>query len=241
MHAVIFVGFMALLLRKLQLIVIGYDEPFVYPGLAGGLFAALQGRRRARGARARRLRLLSALRAASPHGSNPTARRSLVLSLIAAIMVTDLAFDGFRFALFAAGDAGHRARARLRPGRRTCWPRCSRRCRRRRCASATSRPTGRRWSTCSSFLVMLPVGEHFHIVTALPALFFRRGGPANAVPSVDLEKHHGRGRRRRRHARRRAHRTGPHLEGGPRRLHLHRVRSLQGRLPDVPHRQAAVA
>jgi len=31
------------------------------------------------------------------------------------------------------------------------------------------------------------VGEHFHIVTALPALFFRRGGPANRVPGVDLE------------------------------------------------------
>jgi Fe-S oxidoreductase len=39
-----------------------------------------------------------------------------------------------------------------------------------------------------SFLVILPVGEHFHIVTALPALFFRRGHPANAVPTVDLEK-----------------------------------------------------
>ena len=39
-----------------------------------------------------------------------------------------------------------------------------------------------------SFLVILPTGEHFHIVTALPALFFRRGRPANAVPHVDLEK-----------------------------------------------------
>jgi Fe-S oxidoreductase len=34
--------------------------------------------------------------------------------------------------------------------------------------------------------VLLPLGEHFHIVTALPALYFRRGGPANAVPPVDL-------------------------------------------------------
>ena len=39
-----------------------------------------------------------------------------------------------------------------------------------------------------SFLVILPVGEHFHIVTALPALFFRRSGPANRVPTLDLEK-----------------------------------------------------
>jgi len=36
--------------------------------------------------------------------------------------------------------------------------------------------------------VLLPAGEHFHIVTALPALYFRRGRPANRVPSVDLEK-----------------------------------------------------
>ena len=39
-----------------------------------------------------------------------------------------------------------------------------------------------------SFLVILPIGEHFHIVTALPTLYFRRGRPANAVPYVDLEK-----------------------------------------------------
>jgi len=36
MHAVIFLGFMTLLVRKVQLIVIGYHEPFVYPGLAAG-------------------------------------------------------------------------------------------------------------------------------------------------------------------------------------------------------------
>jgi hypothetical protein len=40
MHAVIFLGFMALLARKLQLIAIGYVESFSYPGMVGGLFAA---------------------------------------------------------------------------------------------------------------------------------------------------------------------------------------------------------
>jgi Fe-S oxidoreductase len=40
--------------------------------------------------------------------------------------------------------------------------------------------------TVCAFLVLLPLGEHFHIVTALPALFLRRGQPANAVPTVDL-------------------------------------------------------
>ena len=42
MHAVIFLGFMTLLLRKVQLLVIGYDETFVYSGLAGGMFASLK-------------------------------------------------------------------------------------------------------------------------------------------------------------------------------------------------------
>ncbi|MBS0393177.1 MAG: (Fe-S)-binding protein, partial [Proteobacteria bacterium] len=42
--------------------------------------------------------------------------------------------------------------------------------------------------TVLSFLVLLPVGEHFHIVTALPALFFRRGKPANSVPAVDIDR-----------------------------------------------------
>ncbi len=39
-----------------------------------------------------------------------------------------------------------------------------------------------------AFLVLLPTGEHFHIVTALPALYFHRGRPANAVPTIDLER-----------------------------------------------------
>ena len=36
MHAVIFIGFLSLLLRKLQLIAIGYDERFVFGDAFGG-------------------------------------------------------------------------------------------------------------------------------------------------------------------------------------------------------------
>ena len=49
------------------------------------------------------------------------------------------------------------------------------------------------------------------------------------------------GDRRGRHEGRRPQRARPHLEGRARCLHLHRMRPLQGRLPDPPHRQAAVA
>ena len=40
MHCVIFTGFLVLLARKLQLILVGYLPDFVYPGWPGGLFAA---------------------------------------------------------------------------------------------------------------------------------------------------------------------------------------------------------
>jgi hypothetical protein len=42
MHAVIFAGFMILLIRKVQLLVIGWYEPFVYPGAFGAGFAWLK-------------------------------------------------------------------------------------------------------------------------------------------------------------------------------------------------------
>src|SRR6185369_4645087 len=42
MHAVIFLGFISLLVRKVQLLVIGYDETFVYPGPSGGMFASFK-------------------------------------------------------------------------------------------------------------------------------------------------------------------------------------------------------
>jgi Fe-S oxidoreductase len=102
-------------------------------------------------------------------------------------MVTDFAFDAFRFALLAEvhpaiaherdfAPVGGALAAAVRE-----WP-------------GTTLQAGYDLSywlqmcTVFCFLVLLPVGEHFHIVTALPTLFFRRGAPANAVPAVDLAK-----------------------------------------------------
>ncbi len=42
MHAAIFLGFCALLVRKLHLIVIGYDPLAVIPGAAGAAYAAFK-------------------------------------------------------------------------------------------------------------------------------------------------------------------------------------------------------
>jgi hypothetical protein len=42
MHAAIFLGFLILLFRKLELIAIGYDEAATWPGIAGLVFAGVK-------------------------------------------------------------------------------------------------------------------------------------------------------------------------------------------------------
>ena len=186
MHAAIFLGFMALLLRKVQLVAIGYDESAAFPGLAGGLFAAFKDGVEAVVVVACSYALYRRL-VLKPARLERNREALLVLGLILAIMATDFAFDAFRFALLS-GDEPAIAHERsfaivgdALAARIDAWP-------------ASALETGYRLSYWTqmlvvlSFLVILPLGEHFHIVTALPALFFRRGRPANAVPTVDLEK-----------------------------------------------------
>jgi Fe-S oxidoreductase len=185
MHAVIFIGFMTLLIRKVQLLAVGYDEAFVYPGLAGGVFASFKDGVEVAVLCAVGYALWRRL-AQKPARIERNREALLILSLIGAIMVTDFLFDGFRFALKAADDPGvaHErtfafggsAIARLFSG-----------------LSSPALEVGYQASywiqmlTVLAFLVILPIGEHFHIVTALPTLYFRRGSPANRVPSVDLD------------------------------------------------------
>lgn len=186
MHAVIFAGFLSLLARKLQLIAIGYDETVAFGGWVGGLFAGGKDLVEAAVLAACGYAFWRRL-AARPARLEPNREALLVLGLIATIMVTDFAFDGFRFALLSAVDpaiAHERAYAFIGDAVANAF-------------SGLSQPAlqaGYRLSywiqmlVVLSFLVILPLGEHFHIVTALPALFFRRGRPANVVPSVDLER-----------------------------------------------------
>ena len=184
MHAAIFLGFMTLLVRKVQLIVIGYDEPFAYPGAFGDFFAAAKD--------VVEIGVLLALVYAywrrfvtRPVRLEPNREALLILTLILAIVVTDLAFDGFRFNLFAATNPDiAREREFAFFGRAIAG------------AVAGWSPAALHVGYVASywvqmvvvfaFLVLLPAGEHFHIVTALPALYFRRGRPANAVPTADL-------------------------------------------------------
>ena len=186
MHAVIFLGFTTLLVRKLQLLVIGYDETFVYPGIAGGAFATFKD--------VIELAVLVAVGYAlwrrlvqKPARLERNREALSILALIAAIMITDFAFDGFRFALLAPADAGiEYERSFAFAGDLLA----------RLVSDLSPRQlvAGYHWLywiqmlTVLTFLVILPVGEHFHIVIALPALFFRRGGPANRVPTLDLDR-----------------------------------------------------
>ena len=184
MHAVIFLGFLALLARKLQLIAIGYDETVAFGGIVGGMFAA--------GKDVVEAGVLAACGYAfyrrfviKPRRLEPNREALVVLGLIVAIMLSDLAFDAFRFALLSGEPAiaHERAYAFLGDGLARAvagWPR----------PALDAGYVLSYWTqmvVVLSFLVILPLGEHFHIVTALPALFFRRGRPANVVPKVDLE------------------------------------------------------
>jgi Fe-S oxidoreductase len=185
MHAVIFIGFMTLLARKVQLLAIGYDESFVYPGLSGGLFASFKD--------LIEIAVLGAISYAfwrrlvhEPARLERNREALLILTLIAAIMVTDFLFDGFRFALRAPADPGiAHERSFAFAGDAMAWMFSG--LSRDRLAIGYHMSYWIQMLTVLGFLVLLPVGEHFHIVTALPTLFFRRGGPANRVPAVDLE------------------------------------------------------
>ena len=186
MHAVIFLGFMSLLIRKVQLLAIGFSERFVWPEAFGGPFAAFKDGVEV----AVTLAVLYGFYrrfVARPARLEPNREAILVLGLILAIMLTDFAFDGFRFALLAATDAGIAHEAQW------AWAGSAV----AQAFSSLSPAVLNVGYTLSywvqmivvfSFLVLLPAGEHFHIVTALPALFFRRGRPANRVPGVDMEK-----------------------------------------------------
>jgi hypothetical protein len=186
MHAVIFLGFMSLLVRKVQLLAIGYSETFVWPDAFGGPFAAFKDGVEVAVTLAvlygfyRRFVL-------HPKRLEPNREAILVLGLILAIMLTDFAFDGFSFALLRPACPALHTR-RSTPGPATRWRRCLSACRPGALQAGYVLSYWTQMVVVFSFLVLLPAGEHFHIVTALPTLFFRRGRPGHRVPSVDMEK-----------------------------------------------------
>ncbi|WP_119286525.1 4Fe-4S dicluster domain-containing protein [Azohydromonas sediminis] len=186
MHAVIFLGFLSLLLRKLQLIAIGYDESFAFPDAFGGPFAAFKDGVELAVTGAVLYALWRRL-VVKPARLEPNREALLVLGLILAIILTDFAFDALRFARLAdavPGVAHERDFAFVGGALATAVQGVSP-------PAASAAYHGVYWvqmAVVFGFLVLLPWGEHFHIVTALPTLYFRRGRPANRVPGVDLDR-----------------------------------------------------
>ncbi len=185
MHTIIFWGFSILLVRKIQLFIIGYEPFFVYPGLLGGLYATLKD--------LTEVAVIVAVGYAfyrrfvlKPKRLEPNREAILILSLILTIMITDFLYDGFKFALYSATNEGlahERSFAVVGGFLGSLF-------------SGISKPVlqlgyhGFYWIqifTVFGFLVLLPLGEHFHVVTALPTLFFGGNSPLNKVPKVDLE------------------------------------------------------
>lgn len=186
MHAVIFLGFMTLLVRKVQLLVIGYTPTFVYPGLAGGLYAAWKDVVEV-AVTAAVLYAFWRRFALKPRRLEPNREAIVVLSLILTIMVTDFLYDGFKFALLGGSDAGiahEQAFAFIGSAIAGALSGLSPEA----LAAGYHAFYWIQMLTVFSFLVLLPWGEHFHIVTALPAVFLSRDTPLARVPSVDLEK-----------------------------------------------------
>ena len=193
MHTTIFWGFSILLFRKLQLFVIAFNETFVFPGLVGGVYAALKDLTEVAVIVAVGYALYRRL-VLKPKRFEPNREALLVLSMILVIMFTDLLYDGCKFALFTSSEvipeegiyAGlyhERSFAFVGSLLGTMF-------------SGIPRHIlevgyhGFYWIqiiTVFSFLVIIPMGEHFHIVTALPTLFFGKDSPLNKVPGVDLE------------------------------------------------------
>jgi Fe-S oxidoreductase len=185
MHAVIFLGFMSLLLRKLQLIAIGYSEFATFPEVLGP-FAGIKDLVEL-GVIAAVLYAFYRRFVSKPKRLEPNGEALLVLSLILTIMLTDILLDGFRFTLLSTSVAGigsERAYAFVGNAVANAFAGLSP-------AVLQAGYVISYWLqmvVVFSFLVLLPVGEHFHIVTALPTLYFRRGRPANRVPAVDIER-----------------------------------------------------
>ncbi|HEY2188924.1 MAG TPA: heterodisulfide reductase-related iron-sulfur binding cluster [Caldimonas sp.] len=186
MHAVIFVGFVSLLLRKLQLLAIGYRESAAFPDAFAGPFAAFKDCIEIAVTVAVLYALYRRL-VARPARLEPNREAVFVLGLIIAIMITDFAFDGFRFALLAdriPAIALERAHAFAGSAVAAALSGLSA----ETLAFGYALSYWTQMAVVLSFLVILPLGEHFHIVTALPTLYFRRGRPANRVPGIDLDK-----------------------------------------------------
>jgi len=183
MHVGIFFGFLVVSLRTVTLLGKGFDPDFVLPGFGGGLglfYSLLKDTFSlvviiALGYAAWR-RLVS-----RPKRLHLSAEAVLILLWIAVLMFTDLFFDAALTVLHP--EAGEHSWAWVSslltgvyagadPATVTTWLQIM------------------FWSHCFlvlAFLNFLPYGKHFHVLTALPAVFLRRMTPSMALDKMEFE------------------------------------------------------
>ena len=179
MHLGIFFGFLVVSLRTVTLLGKGFDLGFSLPGFGGGvgLFYALLKDTFA-------LLILAALAYATwrrlvsrPKRLHLSVEAVLILLWIGSLMVTDLLFDA---ALLMLDPHAH--------GHGWAWVSTllTRVFASADVATVTSWMNIMFWGHCIlvlAFLNFLPFGKHFHVLTALPAVFLGR-----LTPSMTLEK-----------------------------------------------------
>ena len=233
MHCVIFTGFLVLLARKVQLIVVGYLPDFVYPGWLGGLFAGAKD--------FVELAVLAAVGYAFYRRfvQKPDAARS--------------ESRGDPDPLADRGDHGDRSRVRRLPLRAVRRRRPGHRPRAQLCGGRfgagvdVRRPPPRHAARRLAPFVLAADADGVRVPGAAAggrAFPHRHGTPRTLLRARRSAQSRAFGRsrprderrRRRGRSRRRAHGARPQLEGRLRCLHLHRVRALQDRLPDLSHR-----
>ncbi len=183
MHALIFWGFLAVVLNSIHFVGRGFAEGFHVPGFGPGqwlgtAYVAFRD--------LFEVAVIGAVAAAAwrrlvvrPPRLTPSLEAGAILGLIATLMATDLVMAGIGTA--AAGTAdGYRCPAGfvLGPLFGGAAP-----------STLAGLYAGGWWIHLVSllfFLVYLPVSKHFHVVTSLPAVLFRRldGG---SLPTMDLE------------------------------------------------------
>jgi Fe-S oxidoreductase len=184
LHVLVFGAFLVLALRTVTLFGMGFQEGFHLPLLAPEsalgraylfakdlvLFAALVG---VAGFLWRRL-------VTRPDRVTRSTEGVVILLFIAGLMVTDALFDGAD--LLARGAPGGLAEPAATLGRAALAP----------LAPGAAHAVGAAafWIHLALILVflnVLPFGKHFHILTALPNVFFRRLPPEGALRKLDLE------------------------------------------------------
>ena len=194
-HALIFGGFIVLSVRTLSLVFEGLFPqaalPFFPPGFWEGylllkdvvLVTTLAGVVLALGRRHvfRKERL------------DPSFDADLILLLIGFLMVSDLAAGAARFALLEKAGEGTVARAATAAG--AMWEPLtfflSQQISSLSSVSLQSLYFGAWWGHLFAILIFgnyLPFAKHFHVITALPNLYFAKLEPAGKMATFDIEK-----------------------------------------------------